>query len=492
MKMLCYKYLIRIGIALSFATFVFAAEGTTTYATEAEVVTDVRIIQVNGLDVSIDLEYANQTWYSIRSLTTEFPNTFTMTNLAEYDIYLNGELVENDATVEITLEQLAPNIGIEFRLIDKVTGEEKHYFIRTLHAAFDLTVGDTSEDLVDGYYYFTQGNMMYKMDTAGNVVYYKRGNLQFTDFKPYEIDGELYYSYLEDVDPSNYLEATGESQAVIMNANYEIVDTIPYLSTANGIAENQPLSSYDFIMLDLGHYIITGNMNTNVNNIPTDVDDDSSAYVTATVIQEIKDNELLFQWISTDYPEFYGLSVEGNDYASEEAQNYLHFNSIDIDPSDDNFVVSFCNLDSVVKIDRETGEPLWILGGLGDEFSLTDEQLFSRQHYAKFSDEGVLTLYDNGTANVQTRALQIVLDEDRKTVIDYVDYSILYKYTESMGSASCINSDEEIYLMGWGSRSPDCNLFSEINFETGEVLFELYDVTEDVGGSTYRVYKYDK
>lgn len=58
-------------------------------------------------------------------------------------------------------------------------------------------------------------------------------------------------------------------------------------------------------------------------------------------------------------------------------------------------IASFRNLDEVLKIDRQTGEILWTLGGLGDDFGLTEEQLFSRQHYAKLTDTGTLLLFDN-------------------------------------------------------------------------------------------------
>ena len=41
---------------------------------------------------------------------------------------------------------------------------------------------------------------------------------------------------------------------------------------------------------------------------------------------------------------------------------------------------SFRNIDSILKIERGTGKILWILGGKGDHFGLTEEQKFSRQH----------------------------------------------------------------------------------------------------------------
>lgn len=94
------------------------------------------------------------------------------------------------------------------------------------------------------------------------------------------------------------------------------------------------------------------------------------------------------------------MSVENNtfDEENETPLDYIHFNSMEIDQNDNNLIYSFRNTDSIVKLDRETWEIIWILGGKYDEFNLDDERLFSRKHHARLSKDGYLTIYDNGVA----------------------------------------------------------------------------------------------
>src|SRR5699024_2023658 len=98
---------------------------------------------------------------------------------------------------------------------------------------------------------------------------------------------------------------------------------------------------------------------------PDDIngDGDMDSKVLAAYIQEIKDDEIVWEWISTDYPEFYKNSVENNDYTNSEryAADYMLINSMFIDPKDSNLNMSFRNQDTVVKVDRETNEILWRL-----------------------------------------------------------------------------------------------------------------------------------
>ena len=56
--------------------------------------------------------------------------------------------------------------------------------------------------------------------------------------------------------------------------------------------------------------------------------------------------------------------------------DYIHMNSVFIDPKDNHLIVSLANGYTVLKIHRQTGEILWRLGGKLDEFSLTDNQRF--------------------------------------------------------------------------------------------------------------------
>lgn len=164
---------------------------------------------------------------------------------------------------------------------------------------------------------------------------------------------------------------------VILDENYNEIYRVT-LKDNGKVKKESGVENHDFIMIDDGHYIVSSYDLRIVDNVSEDIESaGSSTKVIASVLQEIKDGEVIWQWDSTDYPQLYNLSVEGNNFTNSSVwQDYVDFNSITIDEKDNNLVCSFRNLDSVIKLDRNTGDILWILGGNGDQFGLGDEQKF--------------------------------------------------------------------------------------------------------------------
>lgn len=178
-----------------------------------------------------------------------------------------------------------------------------------------------------------------------------------------------------------------------------------------------------------------------VNNIPSDLTerDGFPGRVVANVIQEVKDGKVIFEWDSTDYVELYEMSVEGNNFDLEDTMwcDYVHINSMDICGNDGNIIVSMRHNDAVMEINRKTGEIEWILGGIHDMFGLTEEQKMCRQHFARFTEEGTITVFDNSTNYVLSRsrnneyqgngtgyarAVEYRLDEEHLKLLDYASY----------------------------------------------------------------------
>jgi outer membrane protein assembly factor BamB len=116
-----------------------------------------------------------------------------------------------------------------------------------------------------------------------------------------------------------------------------------------------------------------------------------------------------------------------------------HPNSLDFD-SDGNIVVSWRSLGAVTKLDANTGEVLWQLGGTKSDFTIDDDPLngFSGQHFARMLPAEHILIYDNGTGhdpNV-SRPVEYALDTENETatmVWDYIDPE--KTYTTYMGSA---------------------------------------------------------
>ena len=93
--------------------------------------------------------------------------------------------------------------------------------------------------------------------------------------------------------------------------------------------------------------------------------------------------------------------------------DFDHPNSLAFD-HDGNYIVSWRHHGEVTKIDAQSGDILWRLGGVNNQFAFVNDPLggFSAQHYAQILPGGNLLLYDNGTRHdpQETRVLEYALD----------------------------------------------------------------------------------
>jgi arylsulfate sulfotransferase len=118
-------------------------------------------------------------------------------------------------------------------------------------------------------------------------------------------------------------------------------------------------------------------------------------------------------------------------------KDWSHANAIIHDPSDDSLIVSVRHQDAVIKVDRETGRLIWILGdpaGWSDQyqpFLLTPDESVQwpyHPHAPMLTSQGTLLLYDNGNfkalpptppveaADNHSRAVEYAIDEEAMTV----------------------------------------------------------------------------
>src|SRR5829696_2007346 len=115
------------------------------------------------------------------------------------------------------------------------------------------------------------------------------------------------------------------------------------------------------------------------------------------VIQEldIESGEVLFEWHSIEHvglDETYAtVSQDGRP-----GLDYFHANSIEVD-HDNNLLVSARQTFTVYKIDRNTGEIIWRLGGKNSDFEMGPGTRFAFQHDARRQRDGTISIFDNGT-----------------------------------------------------------------------------------------------
>ena len=188
------------------------------------------------------------------------------------------------------------------------------------------------------------------------------------------------------------------------------------------------------------------------------------------VIQEFdQDDNLILNWNALDH-----LSIDDypNINLSYPEITFMHGNSIEID-DDENLLLSNRTSNEVFKIDRLTGDIIWIMGGPLNEFTFIDDPLngFNKQHDVRRINNGNITLFDNGTQHspMVSRAVEYEIDEINKTA------QLVWAYNHpdsivSMSMGSVQRLPNQNTLINWGF------FFETIIMDVGTLIMEVdYD-----------------
>lgn len=361
-----------------------------------------------------------------------------------------------------------------------------------------------------GVYSFLVDDFLLRIDTDGNIVYYRNlacvSNHTTANFRAYDTSEGRFYTYFVELNPALAGLGYVSGMFVLMDENYREIDYITLLPNddKNHTHGEGYLDEHEFVLLGRNHWISLSYTKLRVSNLPSGgIDGGSEAYVQAGIIQEVKDGKVIHEYNTVDYPELYAAAKENSDYensSGDAAKDYVHINSIFIDPKDGNLIVSMRSQYAVCKFDRETGDILWILGGDLNQFSGLDSfkeedgNLFIGQHDAKYvpaaiaGNDSTVTVFDNQTNffTNTTRIFIFTLDEARKTatarVINGID---LDELTEKRHWAThCASFDmqtKDSCVIGWGSSLlnmsletiPTHALLSDYNIEKNVITFEL-------------------
>ncbi|MDP2312872.1 MAG: aryl-sulfate sulfotransferase [Pseudomonadota bacterium] len=131
----------------------------------------------------------------------------------------------------------------------------------------------------------------------------------------------------------------------------------------------------------------------------------------------------------------------------EQGADWTHANGLYYDTADDSYVVSLYWTDTLYKIDRETGETIWQFGGADSDFTLVDDEGFSRQHAPEIHGNR-LYLFDNGTT--PSRAVEYELDTTNWTATKVWEWA-----TPEEGQAGVLGDvdvlPDDQMLTGWGN-----------------------------------------
>ena len=331
---------------------------------------------------------------------------------------------------------------------------------------------------------YTNPGRLMVLNKDGETLWEKTLPEAAINFRKWEVAGKTRYTYMEfdrsyGTPPQGIWPTTG----VVLNEAYQEIKRVRLLPF-NGRTGADPsvLDGHDFIYLSDDHFITLAYFEKEVNNIPASLNPVPNCKVVAAIIQEVVNGQVVWEWDSSDYPEFYLSSVEGNAFSNGAVMHdYLHMNSVFIDPTDDNLICSNRNGNQVVKISRADGRVLWRLGGTNGDFPLEADMKFLRQHDATLTDDNkTLLLFDNGhaTERPHSRVLEFRLRQESKRVESFTAYNVPQNiFAQFMGS---VQKRGDTYFIGCGSTPK----IIEVNYKTDQITFskELKDLS-------YRAYK---
>ena len=392
-------------------------------------------------------------------------------------VKINGEGLTDALTLDYSSIKREDTISVTL-LKD---GSEKTYTVNLMPSTFgDYTVEGESKTPGDYYIasYDEAVNYIFKLNPKGELIFYKKTGQNALDFrKEYNSKGEVRYTYLQYLDGLFCgIQGINPGCVVIMDENYNVIEEVYYTDSEGNSIKIDP---HGFIYLDDGHYILTAYKDVVVKDIPEKLlAPDNSAYLAVLYIEEIKNGEILWEFCSTDYRDIL-VSTTVVDWRKglDQCYDYVHFNAMDID-TDGNLIVSCRNINSILKLSRKDGKLMWMLGGIKDNFGLTEEQEFSKQHSIILTEDGSYMLFNNNndkvTANKSKNStvIRLKIDEENMCVTEFRQVEAGY-FSSYMGAIRELDGEKRIYLwtVGGGTDVPE---YSVVEYsETEGAIFKF-------------------
>lgn len=158
---------------------------------------------------------------------------------------------------------------------------------------------------------------------------------------------------------------------------------------------------------DAHHDVIEGPAGGYVTFVTTYRDIDGTTVAGDQLVEVAEDGSQRVVWDAFDNLEV--VENAGFEATQLDGADWTHANGLVYDADDDSYVISLYFTEQVVKVDRATGDTVWILGGLGSDFTFADDDAFGPQHAPELTDDGLL-LFDNRGISDGSRLVAYSLD----------------------------------------------------------------------------------
>jgi hypothetical protein len=350
-------------------------------------------------------------------------------------------------------------------------------------ADFPRIIITTNDNPDTGFIFLTnRQGQHYSMilDNTGSPVWYWRTRYNHRNFKV-EDNGMLTMIVRCGYGKPEGFDGNKNMGYIVLNQNYTIVDTIH-------AANDYWIDEHDLKMLEDGSYLLIACYDSFGVDMSQYIDGGhTNATVHWSMIQEFDSSDsLLHQWSPWDL--FTIWDMVGEDQNLKASWIYFpHMNAIDID-YDGHILISSRSLNEVTKIDRNTGEIIWRLGGRNSDFKFKDDDFegFSCQHDINVLDNGHYIVFDNGNGHSPptSRAAEYELNFLDSTATLIWEYRNPYTpgFSSYMGNAQRLDNENTVINWAVGYLP----VLTEVR-PNGEVAFEMW--YED-GYHCYRTYRF--
>ena len=276
-----------------------------------------------------------------------------------------------------------------------------------------------------------------------------------------------------------------------MNSHYEVVDS--YQAGDGYVADehdfqilpngNVLLMAYDAETVDMTKLVLdTLDMSKVVPDLKV------NATVTGLVIQELDPSRnVIFEWRSWDHFSYLDSYIN----LADQNVDLVHGNSLAL-ANDGNLLLSSRDQSEITKIDLQTGDIIWRLGGKENMFQFVNGQPFAYQHDVRQLPNGDITVFDNqGTPQgpAPSQSLEYQVDETKKTATQVWSFTHTPPvFAQFMGNTQRL-SDGNTFI-DWGAPSQAAGYAFNSMTEVAPDGHVLFDFSFDQPYSSYRAFRF--
>ena len=292
-------------------------------------------------------------------------------------------------------------------------------------------------------------------DNLGRLVWFSKDRYA-TDFKVQRYMGEPVLTWWE----GEILAGHGVGEYVIFDSSYREITRV---QAGNGYRGDL----HEFSITPQDTALLTAYTETQTDLSAIGGPKEGMTWGGIAQELDIETGEVLFEWRSLEH-----VGVEESYRKPPQDPStpldYFHINSIDVD-FDDNLLISAKGTYAVYKIDRESGEVLWRLGGKQSDFEMGPGTRTVSQHDARRQRDGTITIFDNGAppeVHEQSRGIVVDLDMEGMSAPLFRDFPLPNEpLSTSQGNLQVLPNVN--VFAGWGSE-PYSSEFSH----DGKLLFD--------------------